>query len=98
MLCFQVVRLVSQLLLVTTMDHMFYNTKISDVSALSSWNVSAVTNMTSLFSTCSNLTSLSFRFQLILFSVTTMLQMFYGCSNLTLDSLLIYAFYVFNVF
>ncbi|MGN1270270.1 MAG: BspA family leucine-rich repeat surface protein [Clostridia bacterium] len=58
------------------------NTKINDLTALSDWNVSNVTDMSYLFYGC-DITNLSALSNWDVSNVTNMQNMFYGCSKLT---------------
>ena len=57
--------------------------KLTDLTALASWNVSNVTNMSRMFSYCSSLIDLTALASWNVSNVTDMNSMFQSCSNLT---------------
>lgn len=61
-------------------ESLFYNYKGSSLDALNKIDTSKVTNMKTMFSSCSNLITIP---QLDTSSCTNMYEMFTGCSNLT---------------
>ena len=67
----------------TTTNSWFYNlSALTTIEGLENLNTSAVTDMSSMFSGCSSLTSLNLS-NLNTSAVTSMRLMFYGCSSLT---------------
>ena len=63
---------------------LFYGcSKLTDISALTDWNVSKVMNMSYMFSGCSSLTDLTALAGWNVSKVTSMRSMFEGCSSLT---------------
>ena len=73
---------------VTTMYRMFAGSLLSPmalttITGLSNWDVSSVTNMSSMFSYCKDLTSLEGLSDWNVSSVTDMSDMFYNCELLT---------------
>ena len=67
----------------TTTEGWFYHlSKLTTIEGLENLNTAAVTDMSSMFSDCSSLTSLNL-FNFNTSKVTNMGSMFYGCSGLT---------------
>ena len=63
---------------------LFYNcSNLTDISALTDWNVSKVTDMSYMFDGCSNLTDLTALASWNVSNVRVMGSMFSGCSKLT---------------
>ena len=61
----------------------FYNKSLTDLSPISNWNVSSVTNMYGMFSDCTSLTAVPPISGWDVSNVTNMTNTFYNCTSLT---------------